>query len=523
MAPVGITARFPLGVYHGHASDGSPDPLPSPARLLSALVSAAHTGTTARSDGEMDTRVTAALEWLEQHPPSGIRVPATMRAGVSSRRVFMHRRTGTIEKDKNKTETRTVSDGYALGGAVGWTWDDMPDEVRDVLDRLCEDTPCLGETDSLVVLRINDVEPNWILDTTATAFTPGGLRIQVAAPGRIAILENLYARAHPGRAPAAADDRFRPASDAVRTFPTSEECLRTERYAPAESDRHEDEQRSPWLDVLVFPADDGTGQEIVPERRLGWCVAFHRALVSRIGDGAPAVVTGRYPAGMPVPANRMAIQYAPASVLAQSAVTGMPSSPGAFMVMLPSGIGGDETTVILRALAGMTRLRSRWGEMRLRPMDEIISTRAFWRSPATGIVRLWSPTPVAVPEVTRQRGSWAFEDAILLSLGFVWRDELRPVPRGVQGYRSLVAQVREHNAGVMWYRRFTRNPSAYAHKMPEGMVAQPYTALISIGELSSDTALVSVGQSRHLGGGLLVPADLPAELVQSAVRRKHGD
>ena len=42
MAPVSITAHFPLGVYHGHAADGSPDPFPSPARLLSALVSAAH-------------------------------------------------------------------------------------------------------------------------------------------------------------------------------------------------------------------------------------------------------------------------------------------------------------------------------------------------------------------------------------------------------------------------------------------------------------------------------------------------
>ena len=47
MAPVSITAYFPLGVYHGHAADGSPDPFPSPARLLSALVSAAHVGTAA--------------------------------------------------------------------------------------------------------------------------------------------------------------------------------------------------------------------------------------------------------------------------------------------------------------------------------------------------------------------------------------------------------------------------------------------------------------------------------------------
>ena len=50
------------------------------------------------------------------------------------------------------------------------------------------------------------------------------------------------------------------------------------------------------------------------------------------------------------------------------------------------------------------------------------------------------------------------------------------------------------------------------------MTAQPYTALISAGDLLADTGVAAVGQSRHLGGGLLVPADLPAELAQSVVR-----
>ena len=55
--------------------------------------------------------------------------------------------------------------------------------------------------------------------------------------------------------------------------------------------------------------------------------------------------------------------------------------------------------------------------------------------------------------------------------------------------------------------------------MPQGVTAQPYTALVSVGDLLGDTGLAAVGQSRHLGGGLLVPADLPAELAQSVVGR----
>ena len=72
----------------------------------------------------------------------------------------------------------------------------------------------------------------------------------------------------------------------------------------------------------------------------------------------------------------------------------------------------------------------------------------------------------------------------------------------------------------MWHHRVTRNPNFYAHKMPHGMTAQPYTALISAGDLLADTGVAAVGQSRHLGGGLLVPADLPTELAQNVLGRR---
>ncbi|OMG29451.1 type I-U CRISPR-associated protein Cas5/Cas6 [Actinomyces naeslundii] len=518
MAPVSITAHFPLGVYHGHAADGSPDPIPSPARLFSAFVSASHTGVTAGADGQVAPDIDKALTWLEENPPNGLHVPSM--APVQSGNRIAYRKTGTIEKDQPKTAAKAISDGYAINGEIGWLWDNMPDGVRDALSRLCEDVPCLGEMDSPVVMSTETVEANWRLDPAATAFTPGGLRVQVPTPGRTRVLRELHSHSRPPKAPTASADRFRPSGDSVRAFPTSEECLRTARYAAVEPLRHDDGDHSPWRDVLIFLADDGTGREFTSERRVSWCVAFHRALVARIGDGAPAVVTGRYLEGRPRPANRLAIQYVPAPVLAQSTVEAALDVPGAFLVMLPSDVSDDDEAVVLRAVAGMTRLNHRRDEApaRLRPVGEVFDAKDFWRPPARGTQRLWSPTPVAVPEVTRQRGEWTFEDAILLSLGFVWRDRFDAVPKGTQGYRSLVARVRERGAGVMWHHRVTRNPSFYAHKMPHGMTAQPYTALISAGDLLADTGVAAVGQSRHLGGGLLVPVDLPAELAQSVVR-----
>ena len=512
MAPVSITAHFPLGVYHGHAADGSPDPFPSPARLLSALVSAAHVGTAAPGDGTAKPQYSAALRWLEEHPPDGICLPAAMSVGIGASRIFMHRRNGSIKNDKYKTEVRVVSDGCAFDGVFGWIWADMPDDVRNAVSRLCEDVPCLGEMDSPVVMSTEKVEANWWIDPEASAFSPGGLRVQVPSSGRINALRKLHFQSHP----------YEDSSDSDREFLTSGGFLRDVRYVPVEPVRHNGRCRSPWRDVLIFLADDGTGREITPERRVSWCVAFHRALVARIGDGAPALVTGRYHEGLTRPANRLAIQYVPASVLVQSVVETELDVPGAFLIMLPSDVSADDEGVVLRALAGMTRLNHRRDEApaRLRPVGEVFDAQGFWRPPAQGTQRLWSPTPVAVPEVTRQRGDWTFEDAILLSLGFVWRDHFEAVPKGTRGYRSLVARVRERGAGVMWHHRITRNPSLYAHKMPKGVTAQPYTALVSVGDLLGDTGLAAVGQSRHLGGGLLVPADLPIELAQNVLGRR---
>lgn len=522
MNTVALTARFPLGVYHGHAADGSPDQWPSPARLFSSLVSAAWTGTTAPRDGGLDESVTRALAWLEENPPTGLRLPPAQPVSAGSRQRIAYRDTGTLAKGAAKKAGKPISDGMAMGGEVSWVWEAMPPEIREVLNDLCADVPHLGEADTPVVLEVvTGVQPAWRLNPRATAFTSGGIRLPRAARGRAEALAKAHTSAYPDKTPTASADRYKK-NEQVVAHTTPVDCLSTAHYEFVEPDRPGSLGLA-WSDVLIFLADDGTGREFGPSRRVDWCVGFHKAIISKIGDGAPPMVTGRYPEGAKVPANRLAIHYVPASVLAQSTVDGAGDAPGAFLIMLPREMDDQERSVVLGALAGLRHVRSRWGIARLAPLEEIFHAESFWKAPMSGATRLWSPTPAAVPEVVRQRGDWTFESAILLSLAFVWRDALTPVRRGAQGYRDLVSQIRDHDASVMWYQHVTRCPTGYAHKMPQGMVAQPYRALIDTGDLLPDSALAAVGQSRHLGGGLLAPADLPAELVHEAARRNHAE
>ena len=121
MAPVGITAHFPFGVYHGHAADGRSEPFPSPTRLLSALVNAAHIGTTAPGDGTAKPQYAAALTWLEEHLPNGICLPTTMNVSMGESRIFLHRRNGCIENNKSQflrelRFTEAGGDRYAYRG-----------------------------------------------------------------------------------------------------------------------------------------------------------------------------------------------------------------------------------------------------------------------------------------------------------------------------------------------------------------------------------------------------------------------
>ena len=102
MSPLTIRAVFPLGVFQGHRADGSPDRLPDTARLFSALVNAAGQGSEAiavKGRLEPSSESTAALSWLEKHPPTMIRIPNHVPVSPD-RRPDAYRKTGTVQGPK---------------------------------------------------------------------------------------------------------------------------------------------------------------------------------------------------------------------------------------------------------------------------------------------------------------------------------------------------------------------------------------------------------------------------------------
>ncbi|EKF24825.1 putative cRISPR-associated protein [Mycolicibacterium hassiacum DSM 44199] len=509
MSGFAIVATFPLGTYTGHRRDGSADPFPDLARLHAALVNAAAQGSSAvldRTGLRPSERAVNALKWIEQNPPSGIRLPRIVR--LTGKDAIAYRAEGVIRKEGgrwvDKKVMRPISDGVAVDGPFGWCWDtEVPAEVKETLAELCADVCCLGEATSPAVLHVGEIEPTDVLKATATAFEAGGRRVRAPAPGRVDSLLQAHQSARPAKYPTLKQDQHKATEEATPP-PVASGGLTELRYIRPEPEL----PAAPWQRVVLLELD----APIPHEQRVGWCVALHRAIISRIGLGAPALITGKYGRGVLPPANRLAIQY-----LDQSMVAVHGAQKPVLALLIPRDADSEDLFVLHQAVAGLRFLKSRYGERRIQFNGLGIDAHEFWPAPRAGYQRLWMTHPVAIPETRPQRGDkkhpgWTLADAALLSLGFVWRDDLGAVGTGSAKYRDVVARVKERGGNVLSARLVpARDADNYVHKLPDGVTAQPYRATLDLGSLSSARTLVAIGQTRHLGGGLLVPVDVPAD------------
>lgn len=508
---IGIEATFLLGTFTGHRADGSPDPLPDPARLHAALLNAAAQGSTAvlRTSGlHPSAEAIAALEWLETNPPTGIRLPSVYPVAAAPITAF--RREGVVRKEggdwTDKVGGRPFSDGYAFDGPVGWCWDQgIPDNVRTVLERLCADVGCLGEATSPVRLALTDIEPTHSLDSDASMFDTSGTESRVPGSGRTAALTAAHMAAN-GKPPSIADDRHK-TDDYPSPSTPPRGNLESRRYRA----RDIEPTTAPWPTVVLLT----TSRTIHPEHRVRWCTVLHRALIARIGFGAPPLITGAYPAGVPQPANRLAIQYLPAGILAQH-----DKVSGAFVLLIPGDASGEELAPLHEALTGFRGFTTA-GQYAEVTGFATVSGDEFWHPPLPGHVRRWTTNPVAVPESSPQRrgynadGSrrqWTLRDAVRVSVGLVWRDIIAPHRDSSRWFEEIASRTADYGVEVHDARLLHNSDvSAWAHKTPKQILVQPYSATLSLGRLATDRTLVAIGQSRHLGGGLLVPVDSPAD------------
>src|SRR6478736_2814294 len=110
MSGFGIIATFPLGTYTGHKRDGSSDPFPDAARLHAALLNAAGQGSAAvldRNELRPSDQAIGALKWVEENPPTGIRLPRIVRVAATDS--IAYRAAGLIPKEGRRwVDDKTV-------------------------------------------------------------------------------------------------------------------------------------------------------------------------------------------------------------------------------------------------------------------------------------------------------------------------------------------------------------------------------------------------------------------------------
>ena len=397
----------------------------------------------------------------------------------------------------------------ALGASIAWLWDENPPaEVEQALGWLCADVSHLGTTESPVRLRTGDAQATHRLDPDASLFGGEGIEFDVARPGRTSALERAYESAV-GTVPSVRSDRVGQAEEAV-VAPAERSSLARARYVPVSPVV----QEAPWPTVVLLPVEVA----LPADRRVVWCVGLHRALVSLIGDGAPALVTGRYEAGVERPPNRLAIQYVASSVLAAP----WHGTAGAFALLVPADADPADLAALARAIRSLDEIRlGPRGTIRFSQPAETMRGDAFWAPVPEGSERVWVTDSAAVPDSRPVRGRpWTIGDAALLSVGLVLRGRFGRKRTRAEWYGSLVDAVRAAGAEVLEAHKLNSPSGArFVHHVTPETAVQPYRAALRLGTLAGERTIMAIGQSRHLGGGLLTPLDLPAGTLMAGGAR----
>jgi CRISPR-associated protein Csb2 len=185
---------------------------------------------------------------------------------------------------------------------------------------------------------------------------------------------------------------------------------------------------------------------------------------------------------------------------------------GAFALLVPSDADPADLAILDRAVGDLAEVRrGARSSIRLRHGRRIVAGDAFWVPVPAGHVRAWVTATPAIPDSRPLRGRpWTIGDAALLSVGLVLRDRFERPARRADWYAGIVDGIAAAGAAVLEAHKLNDDGHRFVHHVSPETALQPYRAALRLGGLVSDRTILAIGQSRHLGGGLLVPLDLPA-------------
>lgn len=566
-----ITARFLLHTYQGADGTGKPERYPSPERLYKALVATAYgafgfgSAYAQRESQVSDRQLEAVFRWLESNPPDAIRLPRASRRNGSG--AIVYRDKGS----RKKAEARDVKDAPAVcstayldtddDGDLIWQWKTEPEPaIADLLARLCREVPYLGEACSPVALTAEtilddefpvDADRSLVAgdDDLSASHMAATIEFEVPGEGHLLELQRGYATAYPRKVTAP-----KGTEDEKTILPnTLTACVRGIGYRRMRQAATVVEP-SPWRHGFVIPATlveraggvpvdgeaDGAWQ---PDEStlVAWAVALHRMLVRQWGYDVSPMLTGRYAAASTTsrPANNVAIQVLTEHMPVCDDLRG--HLPG-FLVMVPHDMPLEEVgrlAAVCAALRGQKLYYSHHASTIRLGAGVDVDLGGLWQPVRAGCRRLWAPYPLCIRETRGFRtpaGSdrrWSVRDGMALSIAHVWRDRFAgqqddavgdgtlAVPSGVgkdAKYWRLAGRVTGADSGVHIYDAHTetRTPMTdYVHKTQPGNLLMGMTALLSFDESqwAVERSAMAIGQSRHLGGGFLIPVDVATQLI----------
>jgi len=559
-----ISAYFPLGFYQGSDSGGRPESYPSPNRLYSALVSTAYLTFGFEKNevdcGLTDAQIHDALAWFEGNPPQKILFPRCIKA---ESKAIAYRNKGNVQNEKKPKDKVSPSAAYIAtayeqhpesGVLLTWIWHENPaSAVSKTLDLLCAEVPYLGEACSAVRLEThenydlpNGVEKQvWTLssDSPLKAIRKGGRSVSYPKEGRLDDLKQAFTAANPQ--PKGKKKLSVRGKEEEQNFLNEYKPLQTEgkaRYlSSAVQDTGKNTLKAPWaigfyLEIEQVEGKQEQDDQVRWEPResefVGWAVALHRFLVKQWGADPARALVGKYASDMKRPANNVSIQIIDSDFKRQyderirEDIAKL--SPG-FLILLPDDMPKDDVQKLWdtcnRVKGKSLYCASGKPTLRLGRVT-MFDAEHFWRPAIEGMCRYWTIRPMAIAETrpipdARQHRRWGVYEALCLALGHVWRSQYPQSSEGSreERYWSVVDAVKMKASHFRIYSSHAVhrvNMTDYAHHLGASNILHGMNALIAISDAadSLDCAAMAIGQSRHLGGGFLVPVDLPASSVQ---------
>jgi CRISPR-associated protein Csb2 len=555
--PFVISASFPLGIYQGSDGSGEPEPYPSPDRLYKAFVSVAYRVFRFKNDSDEQeelslSAIVEALAWLESNPPNAVRLPPIPSNSEQVRtQATVYRDKGVILKSgesKKDPAPASIATAYPEGedGAIKWQWREEPSEgVLQSLTILAAEIPYLGEAASVAritteVMQVADfpLQNSVILSTDPYAFT-NDIVFNVPMKGRLQELQRGYLQAYPAKRKIAKKDKEEEKNFLANNL---DECVESVGYMRNRGDDGDGAHEivTPWPRGLALRvALPGSTRVWRPDQTeyVEWAVALHRFLVKQWGFGCSPYLTGKYAKSLGVaqPANNVSIQVVvPDSRMSESVVhSGLNHSisrktqpdSAFFLLMIPTDMPGadyEKLRTLCDSVVGW-RLYYRGACMSIQMTGcaEVDLTH-LWKKPEIGMHRFWIPSPMGISE-TRTIPSidgvhhWGAKEFIQMSLAHVWRNRMsKGIGSREQRYWNLIDQISSSGSGFRVFGAQTilrTNMGRYSHHRDASNILKGFSGLIEISGNSMQTAAAAIGQSRHLGGGFLVPIDIPGQLL----------